>query len=291
MKRIFKYIAGVAAVAAMTSCIAKLNETPVFDPADSFVSFDKAAISVSEDGGKVSIPLTMASIDPEKINVSYEVVPGTAKAGENYSLVDASAVVAFDGQQRNAVIEINIVNIPGVFTGDLTFTVNLLSAGSLNLGANKSCTVKIADLDHPLAEILGAYTLTGESGFGGELQYDLVFDKDPSSITTVLISNLVPDLDPVYGNVISDEEGNFVKVSIPFSQVGAWNSSYTTLLAGFKAGGFYASEGTLELVRTETGWENADAEWGFGALAVSKSSGAIAGWIEGVLPDFTITKK
>ena len=72
MKNILKYIAGVAAVAALAGC--NLNPLPTFDESESFVAFDKSAVSVNEDAGTVTLPLTIASLDVVKSNVSYELV-------------------------------------------------------------------------------------------------------------------------------------------------------------------------------------------------------------------------
>ena len=131
MKNILKYIAGAVAVAALAGC--DLNPLPTFDEADSFVAFDKSAVSVNEDAGTVTIPLTIASIDPVKTNISYELVDGTAKVGDNYEISDESAVLVFDGESRTGSIVVNVKNHEGVFTGDLSFTVKLVSATGLSL--------------------------------------------------------------------------------------------------------------------------------------------------------------
>ena len=78
MKNIFfKIMAGAAAISALASC--NLNDYPAFNEADSFVAFDKTSFIIDETAGTVSLPITIASIDPVKTAITYEVVDGTAK--------------------------------------------------------------------------------------------------------------------------------------------------------------------------------------------------------------------
>lgn len=186
MKSLYKILTIGAALAAMVSC--DLNQTPVFDDAnESFAAFDITSVSVNENVGKLSIPVTIASITPKKVSVAYSVTAGTAKEGVNYNLVDKSAVLVFDGTERTKNIEIDITDLAGEYTGDLTFSLDLVSAGDLKLGANSSCSVKISDLDHPLASILGTYTATCKSYSGADLTWTLTFSKDPSDVTVVWV--------------------------------------------------------------------------------------------------------
>lgn len=288
MKTAYRILAFAAAVAAAASC--DLNKTPEFEDSMSFAAFDQTSVVVSENAGSVSIPVTIASIDPKKVAVAYQAVDGDgekgAKAGINFRLKDDAAVLAFDGQTRTMSVDIDIINLPGEYTGDLTFTVQLVSAGGLNLGANSSCTVRISDLDHPLAEILGDYTASGRENWDGDLNWTVTFDKDPDDISVVWIENIASGL-TVYGNVNEDK----TQILIPLGQSSAYNASYNAQLVGFKSGGYYASEGNLELARTETGWALTDEEWGYGFLAIKISDNSIAGWLTAYYPGVVFTKQ
>ncbi len=216
-KNLFKIFAGAAALIALASC--ELNETPVFDDKDAFVAMDISSAVVNENAGTVTIPVTIASIDPVQTSVTYEVKDNTAKAGTNYSLTDESAVLLFDGQTRSMNIVINIIDRPGIADGDLNFSVTLIGAGnSLNIGANASCTVKISDLDHPLADILGTYTVTQEDFAQGEVSYTMTVAKDDEDPTVVWIYPICPLASQVgmtvYGNVSEDHK----TINIPCGQ-------------------------------------------------------------------------
>ena len=127
MKNIFfKIMAGAALVTAFASC--ELNDFPTFDEADSFVAIDKTTIMVNETAGQVVIPVTIASVDPMKTAVTYEIVDSTAKVNKHYKLNSnyESGVLSFDGTTRTQNIVVDIIDSTGVYTGDLVFTVNLL---------------------------------------------------------------------------------------------------------------------------------------------------------------------
>lgn len=294
MKNIYKYFGCALALAAALSCT-KLNETPVFDAADSFVAFDVAAVSVAENGGTVSIPVSVASIDPMAVTVAYEVVDGTAKAGANYSLVEASATLVFDGQSRNGNIVINVVDIAGKFDGDLTFTVNLVSAGSLKIGANKSCTVTIQDLDHPLSDILGLYTADGESYFNGPAKWEAEFIKDATDITKVWMRGLAPGFayptDLIYGTVSEDHN----TITIPIGQMLPYNSTYNAYFyaADMNQGMIFdeSEVPTIALTREDATKPFTSKDYGWSFYAVYISSGAGAGNFDIILDGITFTKK
>lgn len=287
MKRTMKYIVGLA-VLAITAC--NPNTFPEFSTADSFVAFDAVSLSIDENGGSISLPLTIASIDPVKTNIVYEVIDGTAKSGVNFNLRDESAVVSFDGTMRTATIDIDIQNLEGQYTGDLSFSIKLLNANGINIGADSTCTVTICDLDHPLADILGTYSVAGTENWDGDVTWKAEFGKDASDVSVVWIKNIAPGFPAVYGNVNEDH----TEILLPLGQKGVYNSSYNALFVGFKPENgklYYSDEGNLVLVKTDTGWALDDEKWGYGFLAVSVSSGSIEGWMTGFHPGVTFTKE
>ena len=251
MKNIFfKIMAGAALVTAFASC--ELNDFPTFDEADSFVAIDKTAIMVDETAGQVIIPVTIASIDPMKTAVTYEVVDSTAKVNKHYKITDESGVLSFDGTTRTQNIVVDIIDSTGVYTGDLVFTVNLLSGGkNLNLGASSTCVVKISDLDHPLADILGEYTVTGEDFAKGKFSYTMTLTKDDTDINTVWIDYVCPlaigNPMAVYATVSPDHK----TISIPCGQqtkAGLIFVEYT-----YDNGHYVGTSGSVDMVSTTPG--------------------------------------
>lgn len=290
MKNIYKYVACALALTGALSC-AELNQTPVFEESKSFVAFDQTAISIDETAGTVTIPVTIASPDRQAVSVGYSVTDVTAKRGTNYSLVDDAAVLVFDGESYTQNIVINIVNFATTeersgYTGDLTFTVELVSAGSLELGFNKTCTIKIVDLDHPLAEILGTYSCAGESYFNGPLSWSATFEKDEKDENVVWISGIMADSPfTVYGNVNDYKNGDWT-ITVPAGQSAV--GSYKFTLCWFDGNYYDDATGNIVLTRQEDGSYVSDM--GVGVYAYDKSSGEGLGFWDLFLPGITYKK-
>lgn len=185
------YIFGIVALGLAVASCDDFNAAPTFDDANAFVEVGTASISVSEDCGEITIPVTLASLKGIEENVSYATVDGTAKAGTDFELVDGTATLKFNAENRTQNIKIKIINRAGEYTGDLKFTVELKSAGGVNLGMNKTCEVYITDNDHPLASILGAYTATDMSYGKAAQTWTCNITKDPDDVTVVHIDALI----------------------------------------------------------------------------------------------------
>lgn len=291
MKNILKYTACALALSAAFSC-SKLNETPVFSSEDSFVAFDKGSMIVNENVGKISLPVSVASIDPVGVTVAYEVVDGTASAGTNFKLVNEAATVVFDGQARSNVIEIDIVDLAGEFTGDLTFSVNLVSAGDLNIGHNSTCTVTIADLDHPLSDVLGTYTVSGESYFNGPATWEAEFTKDANDLTKVWMRGLAPGFtmstDLIYG-VVSEDHNT---ITIPLGQMLPYSSTYNAYFYAFDGSYIYdeTDMASITLTREGAGKPFVAVDYGWSFYAVYVTSGEGAGNFDIIVSGVTFTK-
>lgn len=190
MKKIFIFLNVIALGALVASC--NLNTDPVFDDANAFVELGKASVTVAEDGGSISIPVTLASLNGVEEMVSYETVDGTAKAGIDFALADPTATLTFDAENRTQNIVINIINRAGEYTGDLSFEVKLAATGSLSAGMVTSCKVMITDNDHPLAAILGTYTCESLNYGKAPQSWETQILKDPDDVTVVHITAITP---------------------------------------------------------------------------------------------------
>lgn len=250
MKNLFKIITSATVLAALFSC-SGLNETPVFEDSMTFVAFDKTSVTVDENAGTVSIPVTIASIDPKAVTVAYTVTDGTAKAGVNFNLKDPSAVLVFDGQTRTMNLELAIVDLTGEYTGDLSFSLSLVAPGNMKLGANSTCAVKISDLDHPLADILGTYTVTAEDFAQGAVNWTMTLSKDPSDVNVVWIDYVCPlamqGSMAVYANVSEDHK----TISIPCGQ--ETEDGLTFVEYTYDNGHYAGSSGSVDMVSTTPG--------------------------------------
>ena len=225
MKKIFKIFSiAMCGLLLATSC--NLNDYPVFNDDDAFVGFGISSVTISEDGGQIVIPVTLASVEGKSATISYEAVDGTAINGKNFQLADASATLTFDANNRTQNIVINIIDNPGVFTGDITFSVRFKDTGDLNQSAESSCSVKITDNDHPLSYVLGTYTCSGTSYWYGPIQWDIQIMKDESDLSMVWIYNFHgigngwEGMDMLVYGVVNKEDGT---ITVPLGQ----DSEYT----------------------------------------------------------------
>lgn len=239
----------VSASAAMFVACQGLNNIPEFESTESFASFPLTAVALNENMGQVVIPVEIASIQPVQTVVSYKITDGSAKAGVDYKDTNSDAVLTFDGTKRSQDIVIDIFDRSGEYTGDLSFTIELVSAKDLKLSAEKTCTVKIQDLDHPLASILGEYSGSAVSSYDGAVSWTMTLVKDPDDVTMVWISGVTNEYlsasQMFYANVIFGDEDEILGLSVPAGQK-VPDGSYLAWLVGNKAGsGSYFPEDPL----------------------------------------------
>lgn len=218
-----KSILALGVALAAVSC--NINDPKPFDDADAFAAFSTTSLTVSEDGSKVSIPVHLTSLSGVATSVSYTVKDGSAVQGTNFTVSGGSGVLTFAAGECDKTIDFDIINNPGVFTGDLSFSVELTSAGDVKLGASTTAKVTITDLDHPLSFILGTYTGHFVSYFDGtEYDGEISFEKNPSDVSMLWVNNLdpffaengyvAPKANRFYANVSEDKH----TITIPVGQ-------------------------------------------------------------------------
>ncbi len=235
MKKIFYLFSIVLMGSLVASC--HLNDMPTFNDSDAFAAFKTSSMSITEDGGTLNIPVSVTSLGGVATTVSYEFVNGSAKQGVDFEDASGSGTISFGAGETLKNIAVKIINHPGVFTGDLNFSVKFKSAGDVKMGASNTCAVTINDLDHPLSAILGDYTAKGESYFNGAQEWTMSFLKDASDVTKVWIFNIFAsdswaDTDTVFYGLVDDDLTN---ISVPLGQETEYKYSGTTpcVLLGF----------------------------------------------------------
>lgn len=235
MKKIFYLFSIVLMGSLVASC--HLNDMPTFNDSDAFAAFKTSTMSITEDGGTLNIPVSVTSLGGVATTVSYEFVNGSAKQGVDFEDASGSGTLSFGAGETLKNIAVKIINHPGVFTGDLNFSVKFKSAGDVKMGANNTCAVTINDLDHPLSAILGDYTAKGESYFNGPQEWIMNFSKDASDVSKVWIYNIFAsdswaDWDTIFYGLVDDDLTN---ISVPLGQETEYKYSGTTpcVLRGF----------------------------------------------------------
>jgi hypothetical protein len=250
--------------------------------------FDKTSMAATETAGTVSIPVTIASLEPISTTVTYSVdaEASTAVAGEHYNLVDPSAVLSFNGTDRTAYIEVEVLPNIGEFTGDKTVVIKLENANGINLGSEKVCTFTINDLDHPLSDILGTYTLTD-----GSTTKTITIEKDASDLTVVHFPDIMSGVSSwlgsgysfdIFGQVSGEEGSRTIVIPLPVDTGYKYSNGESLMIYQGDANAVYYTGASVTLTQTSaTTFSSGE----FGLVGYIKG----AGYVEWIDP-FTLTK-
>lgn len=225
MKILNKITFGLVALATMafSSCS---NDLPEFNDADAFVALRATTASFVENGEGTEIDVLLTSLNGVEGSVDFEIVPdeaAPATEGVDFTIENASKTLTFTKDAPTQSIKIKAID-NDVYTGDKRFTINLVNAKGVNLGANKSITVTVEDDEHPLAFMLGTYAAKGSSLFNGDIEWTVKIAKDDTDAAKVWISNMVPggSNTPIYGTVNDAKD----EIRIPVKQDIVITASY-----------------------------------------------------------------
>ncbi len=295
MKKIKLYIGILVSLVLFGACD-QLNDYPVFDDADAFVAITAERFSAPENAGTLNIPVRLTSLAAKSATVTFELIDGTAKSGEDFQLKGGASVLTFDGSDPVKSIQIDILPHTGVFTGDRSFKVILKTANGVNIGSIDTATVTINDLDHPLAAILGTYSASALNYFSGAaLSWDnTLFEKDPDGdVSKVWISGNILGTSgagagsKIYGIVNED----MTEISVPVHQK-VVNTSYNAFFDGIDADGNIMEDGAKIVFEIKVGAKTTIElnENAAGILAYNITTGAYAGYYQ-IAEKLVYTKK
>lgn len=271
MKSLYTYIGAVLAAASILASCDK-NEPSKFNDKDAFVAFDKTSLTLSEGSEDVlKIPVTLASVAGLEETIKFEVKEPekkAAKQGVNFELLTKSGTLSFNAENRTRYIEVKAIP-DGEYTGDLQFSIVINGTESIKAGSENTCTVTVADSDHPLGFMLGEYTATGVSYFNGPSTWTMTFFKDADDDHKVWIDNLFQNdsfagADTRYYGIVNED---LTSLNIPFGQESEYkysNGNPITLL-GFD-GEYGHDTGSVDVAIVQDGDKvtlDFGTEWGF----------------------------
>ena len=226
--KIFKNTTIVLAALAAVALASCNNDQPEFNDKDAFVSFTDTKATIDENKATLEIPVQLSSLKGKEGTVDFEITPdesAPAVEGTNYTVANASRTLTFTKESNVQNIKLNIVDLAGTFTGDLRLTIKLKNAQGVNLGAENTFQVTIADLDHPLAFMLGTFSASGTSQYNGAETWTVKIAKDDKDVNKVWITNMVlggsSAAYPIYGTVNEEK----TEIRIPAYQVMMKSSS------------------------------------------------------------------
>ena len=279
MKTLYKVLMLSAAVLSIASC--NREEQYQFVP---FASFLTSSAVVSEDAGTLSIPVSLRN-STAAANFLVKINNGSAVQNENFTLAEpANGVLTFAAGEESKNIVLDIINLSGVFTGALDFSIELAPATELaEVGNYNKVNISITDNDHPLVtnKVAGTYTaaqtgVTGSSGATANYSFTVHLTTDPEDVTIIwcdAICKFASDYNngtdykgrfSVYG-IVSDD---FNTITFPGLQPVSFSTGYGTLYLQGGARwsvngdtGWYIGDETpvnIVFTRTATGWETGD---------------------------------
>jgi len=249
MKKIILILAGAASLLAFASCNkeAEYKQYP-------FARFDSgSSVSVKEDAGSVTFPVTVYNNDGLSGSVTFE-VSGSAVSGVNYTIEPASGVLNFTGNGTQE-ITISVINIPDTFTGNFDLTVSLTGvSGDITLGAPRSKKLTIVDndvkVDWDYLEGLwtaGDFTLDGAADGGAYEAYITKVDD-----TNLKLTNLWGGGYDIVGTVEFDEAANTATILFPAQQTVYYYGPYgNMILLGTNAAGNWSYSPAVGVVSAD----------------------------------------
>ena len=225
MKKIILLL-NIFALCLFASCSS--NEYVTFDDANAFVAFGGASYAISEEGGSLQIPVTLASVKGIATTVTVEGVDDKAKSGKDYVITDGT--LEFNADNRTAYVEVKIINRPGEYTGDMSFTLKFSDLGGVNAGFQSTTTITINDLDHPLSFILGDWTFSGTKYPSTPTSWTTTILKDAEDDSKVWFYDLMGNpgwagMDIIYYGVVNPEK---TMITIPLGQESEYKYGGTT---------------------------------------------------------------
>lgn len=288
MKKIFRMLVGVAVLAALASC----DHSAQFKT-NSFARMSSGAYSVKENVGILRVPVSVFNNEGATTAVTFKVTDVSAVEGVNYTVEPASGVLNFTGNSTE-FITFTIINQAGIYTGNVKFVVDLLSAtNNVEVCALTRATVTIEDIDHPLAAILGQYTASCYDLDSGDIDYTITLSPDEKDVSLVWVDYIVPMFSDyktygdgsIYGKVSADLN----TITFPVGQTTSFNVGYGNMqvLGCYYDDGYYTVKEDIVFTRQEDGSFVTDSGiccvdqyvWpGYGGFILGKVNGKQTVW-------------
>ncbi len=174
MKKIMIYILGLIIGLFMLSSCEDTNEPIYLDDSAKFVAFSATTSFVGEDAtGAIGIPVYIAgttsgagcTVNFDFDNTGME-VPATEDV--DFRILNDTKTLSFDTYFGYDTIWIEPID-DNEYTTNKTVSITISSpTNGYNLGANSTLLLTINDDEHPLAIVIGDYTVSGTDEYWGD---------------------------------------------------------------------------------------------------------------------------
>lgn len=305
MKNIGKLLLSAVVLLFMAAC--NKAEFKTFN----YVTFDARRAKIKETAGIYKLPVTVHNSD--KCIVTYKVTDGSAKAGEDFDVVDEAGNPDPSGTMQISsgvgYIYIKVVDRSGIETGNKSFQVDLLKASTNDVNLGNTSTVKctIVDIDAAINKLMGSWSGSGKDPWGDPASLswylDVLEEGSPEAIeaqkkypkATIVINNMkFPELgmDSAQNNIYGYFDDSTNKLHIYANQ--AFNeynfgADYGVLYVALTGQNGTASDDVILTFNKETNELKGDKIIGVGVFshdAMMEYMGLAGGFNAG----FTMTK-
>lgn len=164
----------IAALLLLSGLFAACSDDDSWNGTDATVSMAETEISVKENKGIFTIPVSVDGKLDGAVRVTVEV----QETGENPAMDDihyyvTSKTIIIPADANSGNIEISTVDDPDI-NDPRTFTVTIKEVIGAEMGNNNTTTVTLRDNDSAFYEKLqGAWKMTGTSPYSGPLSWDV----------------------------------------------------------------------------------------------------------------------
>lgn len=191
MKNRISTILLLAAVAFAGASCTRTDEF-VGGVGESFVTLSSTSVSVREDAGTLAVPVRLVHPDGKGCKVTVTVTDGTAVNGKHYTLKEpATGVLDFGPADTLKNIVFGLTHIEGYLDpGHVDFSMSIKVIGDVALGSRHTASVAINDADHPLSDILGAYTATADDYFSGAVSWTMTLMPKAGDLENIIIDGI-----------------------------------------------------------------------------------------------------
>lgn len=273
MKRIYILLLLAAAALLGYSCDRTDPYIGGDDPDNygAFVTLSQASFTVTENAGSFTVPIRVLNNKGTAFKVTVSTTDGTAVNGTHYSIVEpATGVIEFEPADSVKTISFGLTHIPGYAEpGKVEFSFYLSSAtGGVEIGALRKGTVTINDADHPLSDLIGAWTVHGYDASDGtsyrETTYTMNLSAYQGDVTKLYCDaiNEMPiqmkgygfEFPPVYCDVSEDKSTLSFPTGQPGADMGSSNGGVLELTSGYIDNGYYVKDlSAIVFTRQEDG--------------------------------------
>ena len=179
-------------LAAASMMLAACSEKENVNSSDATVGFQSTTVEYKESDGMIKLPIKIDGERNGNIKIKVEATDGTAKSEEHYILTsgDINVPATVEG---TIDLEIRLIDDGQTENDDREFKLTITEVNGATLGANKTVTVVVKDVDkNPYYKLFGTYTADAYDVEGNPCPFTVTIDNDGDTDEQYLYATGLP---------------------------------------------------------------------------------------------------